>query len=104
MEGQQTQHGVGVRERNDVRLETPREYTVIMHNDDFTPMDFVVEVLMKIFGHSFDDANTLMLTVHTKGKAAVGVFTYDLAMTLTQVTMSQARASGYPLRVTCEPA
>ena len=104
MEGQQTQHGVGVRERSDTRLDTPREYSVILHNDDFTPMDFVVEVLMKIFGHTFDEPNTLMLTVHTKGKAAVGVFTYDLAMTLAQVTMSQARASGYPLRATCEPA
>ena len=83
-----------VRERQKNNLKEPRRYKVIIHNDDFTTMEFVVEVLKTVFYLSNEKAETLMLQVHHANKAVVGIYTYDINM---------AREKGFPLRLTVEP-
>ena len=93
-----------VREKTDIFAETkiqePKRYKVIFFNDDFTTKEFVVEVLMSIFHKSEAEAVDLMELVHTAGKAVVGVYTYDIALTRVEMTISLARKNGFPLR--CE--
>lgn len=86
-----------------VRVERPKRYDVIMHNDDFTTMEFVVEVLMTIFHKTEDTATLLMLQVHQKGKAVVGTYSYDIAVTKANKAMSMAKEEGFPFRLTVEP-
>ena len=78
-------------------------YRVVMLNDDYTPMEFVVEVLMQHFGMSEPRAVAVMLTVHTQGRAVIGAFTYDIAETKVSTVMSAARRHEYPLRCLLEP-
>lgn len=90
-----------VKERTVVRK--PPMYKVILHNDHYTTMDFVVEVLQKFFHKDRGESLHIMLAVHHKGQAVVGVYTRDVAETKTEQTIDYARANGHPLRVTCEP-
>lgn len=101
MEKKQSQTGnvTKVREKS----HEPKQYLVIFHNDDFTTMDFVVMVLMRIFRKSETDARRIMLEVHIKGKGVAGRYTYDIAKTKANQTMRLARSNGYPLRLTVEP-
>lgn len=82
----------------------PPQYKVIMHNDDYTPMDFVVEVLMTYFAHDHDRALQIMLTVHTRGKAVAGTYTAQIAETKVQLVNDHARAHQHPLLCTMEKA
>ena len=99
------QHGTGfgTATRQRVRIEEPRNYKVIFHNDDFTTMEFVTEVLRLVFNKPADEAVVLMMIVHREGQAVVGIYSYDVAMTKTSVATAMARQEGFPLRVTCEP-
>ena len=90
------------RERTRIKIKEPGHYRVIMHNDDFTPMDFVVLLLQQIFHKEEPEAVRLMYTVHRSGKAAVGTYSYDIAITKAQAAMSAARAQGFPFRLTVE--
>lgn len=92
-----------VRERHHTSLREPRRYKVVFHNDDFTPMDFVVEVLMTVFFLSEENACSLMLQIHHSDKAVAGVYTYDIAVSKANKTTAMARGEGFPLRVTVEP-
>jgi ATP-dependent Clp protease adaptor protein ClpS len=92
-----------VRERQRVDLREPKHYQVIIHNDDFTTMEFVVMVLKSVFFLSDEAAETLMLQVHHAGKAVVGHYTYDLAVSKAKKATGLARENGYPLRLTVEP-
>ncbi len=83
-------------------LKPPPMYRVVMLNDDFTPMDFVVEVLMRFFHKSADEAHALMMRVHEKGSAVCGVYTREIAETRVMQVETAARAAGHPLR--CEIA
>ncbi len=85
------------------RVKKPSLYKVIMHNDDFTPMDFVVEMLEKHFAKSHEAAMELMLTVHHGGKAAVGVYPYDVALTKQTRVVMEARSRKYPFTLSIEP-
>lgn len=78
-------------------LKEPSMYQVIMLNDDYTPMDFVIEVLLSFFGMSEEKATQVMLTVHTQGKAVCGVFTRDIAETKSAEVNQYAAESGHPL-------
>jgi ATP-dependent Clp protease adaptor protein ClpS len=95
--------GTGAKTRERVEIELPRQYKVIFHNDDFTTMEFVTEVLRTVFHKGSNEAVLLMMKVHREGQAIVGVYTYDEAMTKTNQAINMARSEGFPLRVTCEP-
>ncbi len=84
-------------------LKEPILYQVILHNDDYTTMDFVVAILVEIFRKSIEDAERIMLTVHKHQKAVVGVYTYEIAEIKVERTMKRARDAGYPLLCTFEP-
>ena len=84
-----------VRERTRLSHDLPRMYRVIMHNDDFTTMEFVVEVLRKVFFKPEEEANQLMLKVHKEGKAIVGLYTLDIAVSKSQKAMRMARDKGF---------
>ena len=87
-----------------IAVRPPSLYCVILHNDDYTPMDFVVMVLGRFFGKTSEEATQIMLTVHEKGKAACGVYTAEIAeIKMTQV-LECARESEYPLQCTMEKA
>jgi ATP-dependent Clp protease adaptor protein ClpS len=81
----------------------PKRYNVIFHNDDYTTMEYVVEVLRGFFHKSETEALHIMLTVHKKGKAIAGVYPRDVAETKVGEVMRDAREHGHPLLVTAEP-
>lgn len=92
-----------IRERQKTGVREPRRYKVLIHNDDFTTMDFVVKLLVEVFYLSDENAEALMLQVHYSNKAVVGVYTYDIAVSKAQKATNMAREEGYPLRLTVEP-
>lgn len=92
------------REKTRIDTRMPRHYRVIMHNDDFTSMEFVVEILIDIFHKDEIEAQRLMLTVHESGKAAVGMYPYDIAVTKVQAAAARAKEEGFPFRLTVEEA
>lgn len=90
------------KERTEGRVKEPRRYCVVMHNDDFTTMEFVVEILIDIFHKDELSAQTIMMSVHKSGKAVVGTYPYDIAVTKVSQALSRAREQGYPFRMTVE--
>lgn len=91
-----------IRERTRIDIREPKHYQVIMHNDDFTPMDFVVEILRSIFHKDEIEAVHLMMKVHESGSAAVGAYPRDIAATKVRSATAKAREEGYPFRMTIE--
>jgi ATP-dependent Clp protease adaptor protein ClpS len=84
------------------KLKRPSLYRVILINDDYTPMEFVVEILESVFGMERTKATRVMLEVHTKGKGICGVFTYEIAETKVAQVMSIAQQQQHPLLCTME--
>ncbi len=78
------------------------QYTVVMHNDDYTTMEFVVAILHTIFHHALDEATRLMDCIHTGGATAVGAYAYDIAVTKVKQVHDIAQENGFPLRCTVE--
>lgn len=85
------------------RTEQPRLWRVLLLNDDYTPMDFVVMVLERYFRKSETDAQLIMLAVHRKGQGVAGVYTREIAETKVLQVTQHARAEGFPLKVVAEP-
>jgi ATP-dependent Clp protease adaptor protein ClpS len=105
MSDRETQQGHGlVVEEAKPRLKRPPLYQVILLNDDFTPMDFVVDVLEHIFGMDRTTATRVMLEVHTRGKGVCGVFTYEIAETKVAQVTTYARDHQHPLLCRMEEA
>ncbi|MCR5188312.1 MAG: ATP-dependent Clp protease adaptor ClpS [Treponema sp.] len=94
--------GLGSGLAEDTSFELPPERKVVFFNDDFTTMDFVVDVLISVFNKSHDEAENIMLQVHENGSSVVGVYTYDIAISRTNLTIQLARKNGFPLRVEVE--
>lgn len=98
--GTERQTGITVKTRT--RTERPSMYKVLLLNDDFTPMEFVIQVLMVIFHKDQDDATRIMLHVHQNGVGVCGVFTFEVAETKVAQVMDAARRAQHPLQCTME--
>ena len=94
--------GTGVVTRTRTETRKPSLYKVLMLNDDYTPMEFVVHVLERFFGMTHEQAFEIMLTVHKKGLAVVGVFSFEVAETKVMQVMDFARRHQHPLQCTME--
>ena len=86
------------------RLKQPPLYKVILNNDDYTPMDFVVQILMEFFSLNVDAATRIMLEVHTKGKGICGVFSKEIAETKVAQINNYSRENQHPLLCAMEQA
>src|SRR5437870_4019003 len=86
------------RAKEEQKVERPKLYEVLLHNDDFTTQEFVVFVLMKFFHHDSDNAHTIMLHVHSKGIGVAGVYTYDVAETKAGQVVHFAHEHEMPLQ------
>jgi ATP-dependent Clp protease adaptor protein ClpS len=96
--------GATVAERQTQRTEPPRLYQVLLLNDDFTPMEFVVFVLQEFFRHDLDTATLIMLKIHHEGRGVCGVFTKDVAGTKVELVAAAAKRAGHPLQCIMEAA
>lgn len=91
-----------LKEKSESRVKEPKQYRVIMLNDDYTSMDFVVGILVDIFHKDPISAEQLMMQVHKGGRATVGVYPYDIAVTKTTMAMDRAKEQGFPFRMLVE--
>lgn len=91
------------KEKQKTSIKEPNRYKVLIHNDDFTTMDFVVELLKSVFFLTEEKALTLMLRIHHSEKAVVGIYTYDVAVSKVRKATEIARENNFPLRLTVEP-
>jgi ATP-dependent Clp protease adaptor protein ClpS len=89
--------------RSSKKTAKPPFFKVLLHNDDYTTMEFVVEVLRTIFHHDVESATRIMLHVHRRGVGIAGTYPMDIAETKAEKVMSLARAAEYPLLCTVEP-
>ena len=96
--------GAVVAERKLARTKPPRMFEVVMHNDDYTPMEFVVMVLQQYFQRDLNAATHIMLKIHHEGKAVCGVYPKDVAATKVELVVAAARRLGHPLQCTMEAA
>jgi ATP-dependent Clp protease adaptor protein ClpS len=96
------EHDTDVLTESETKLEKPKLFKVILHNDDFTTMEFVVFVLQYVFMRSDAEAFTIMLKVHNEGIGIAGVYPYEVASMKSEKAMNLARAREYPLLCTVE--
>lgn len=96
--------GVGVATRTRAKAKKPSLYKVLMLNDDYTPMEFVVLVLQRFFRMSLEDATRVMLHVHQKGVGVCGIFSYEVAESKVSQVIDFARQNQHPLQCTLEKA
>lgn len=92
-----------IRERVGTDIREPRRYKVIIFNDDFTTMDFVVKVLREVFFKLLPEAQALMLAVHKSGQAVVGIYSLDIAKSKVKKATDMARKENFPLRLIYKP-
>jgi ATP-dependent Clp protease adaptor protein ClpS len=85
------------------KLQPPRLHKVLMHNDDYTTMEFVIHVLQKYFNKNHGEAQAIMLEVHTRGFGVCGIFTYEVAESKAAKVIKYARENGHPLKCSTEP-
>jgi ATP-dependent Clp protease adaptor protein ClpS len=104
MAGQQDQSDGAVRERTTTRRQDPLLYKVVLLNDDYTTMEFVVRVLESIFQKSPAEAYRIMMHVHLNGRGIAGVYPWEVAETKAETVTAAARDAGYPLRAVTEEA
>jgi ATP-dependent Clp protease adaptor protein ClpS len=92
-----------VLERRTQRVQPPKLYQVVLLNDDFTPMEFVVMVIQEFFNKDRETATQIMLKIHLQGKGVCGVFSRDVAATKVELVLGAARQAGHPLQCVSEP-
>lgn len=85
------------------KLKRPSMYKVLMHNDDYTTMEFVVHVLQKFFQKSSPEAHAIMLEVHTRGFGVCGIYTFEVAESKSAKVVKYSREHGHPLKCSTEP-
>ena len=96
--------GAVVAERQAAKVEPPRMYQVVMLNDDYTPMEFVVMVLQEYFKRDLETATQIMLKIHHEGRGVCGVYSKDVAATKVELVLAAARRGGHPLQCIMEAA
>jgi ATP-dependent Clp protease adaptor protein ClpS len=96
--------GAVVVERKVARTEPPRMYQVVLLNDDYTPMEFVVMVLQEYFKRDLETATQIMLKIHHDGRGVCGVYSKDVAATKVELVLAAARRGGHPLQCIMEAA
>jgi ATP-dependent Clp protease adaptor protein ClpS len=95
--------GSVVLERRTQKTKPPQMYQVVMLNDDYTPMEFVVVVIQEFFNKDRESATQIMLKIHLDGKGVCGVYSRDVATTKVEQVQDAARQAGHPLQCMCEP-
>ena len=85
-----------------IEVKIPKKVKVIMHNDDYTTMDFVIEILTNVFNKDQKDAEEITLKIHLEGKSVVGIYTRDIAFSKVRIANSLIELSGFPLKITTE--
>lgn len=95
--------GAAVLERRTQKTRPPTMYQVVMLNDDYTPMEFVVVVIQEFFNKGLETATQIMLKIHLDGRAVCGVYTRDVASTKVDQVMDAANKAGHPLQCVAEP-
>lgn len=95
--------GSVVAERRTQQTKPPQMYQVVMLNDDYTPMEFVVVVIQEYFNKDRETATQIMLKIHLDGKGVCGVYSRDVATTKVEQVQQAARQAGHPLQCVCEP-
>ncbi len=100
--GTQGTPGTSSQTKTKEKVKKPPLYKVLLHNDDYTTMEFVVHVLMRYFGKSENEANDVMLEVHHAGIGIAGVYTYEIAETKVLLVTEEAKRKQFPLKVTME--
>src|SRR5881392_2883844 len=96
--------GAVVVERQTAKTKPPRMFQVVMLNDDYTPMEFVVMVLQEYFQRDLETSTLIMLKIHHEGRGVCGVYTKDVAATKVELVLAAARRAGHPLQCTMEAA
>lgn len=96
--------GTGILTKTNTKTKKPAMYKVLLLNDDYTPMDFVIYILQKFFRLTIEDATQIMLQVHTKGVGVCGVFTFEVAETKVAHVLDAAKKHEHPLQCTLEEA
>lgn len=98
------QGSVVLKTRSERKTARPRMFRVLIHNDDYTPMEFVVMVLQEFFRHDLDTATLIMLKIHHEGRGVCGVFSKDVAATKVELVSAAAQRAGHPLQCVMEAA
>lgn len=93
---------IDIKEKNKIKIKKPKLYKVVMHNDDFTTMEFVVDVLVNIFNKKIEEANKIMIDVHKKGKGIAGIYPYDIAVSKASTAMTIAKEQEFPFKLSVE--
>jgi len=99
-----TDTGGAVKERVQIQKKEPTLYKVVLLNDDYTTMEFVVEVLMSVFQKTASESYQIMMNVHVNGRGIAGVYPWEVAETKAETVISSARESGFPLQAVTEEA
>ena len=87
---------------NELDLQEPKKFKVLLLNDDYSTMDFVIDVLVKVFRKSIEESSQIMMNIHNKGKGVCGVYTHEIAATKVSQVKSMAREKGFPLKAIME--
>lgn len=87
---------------DDIQVEEPKKYKVFLLNDDYSTMEFVIEVLVKVFRKTTDEASQIMMNIHNNGRDLCGVYTHEIAATKVAQVKTMARSQGFPLKSVME--
>ncbi|MFT5872498.1 MAG: ATP-dependent Clp protease adaptor protein ClpS [Clostridium sp.] len=93
---------VNIKEKIETEIKKPSRYRVIIHNDDYTSMEFVVQVLVGVFKKQVLEATKIMFDIHRKGSGIAGIYSYDVGITKIAQAMEMCEESGFPLKLTLE--
>lgn len=93
----------GIAIADKTKLEQPKMYKVLMHNDDYTTMEFVIHILMKFFSKNYDEAHSVMLNIHHDGVGLCGIYTFEVAESKSAKVNRYSKGKGHPLKSSFEP-